>query len=295
MEKDRRTSEKSNRLWKVMLGIFLAVAVTALAVTGVQAYRQDRAQERLEQLAGSTTVSETAPPSSGGASAAAPESTAAPQPSPSPEEEEDPLRELEELGVPIPEKEIDFAELKAAVNPDIYAWIYIPDTLIDYPVLQHPTDNLYYLEHNLDGSKGYPGCIYTEDYNARDFSDPNTVVYGHNMKNGTMFAGLHKFEDSAYFEEHPYVYIYTEEGLYVYGTFAAYESGNEHILYNNDFASEYAYSGYLEDIFAVRSMNSNIKEDAEVTARDRIITLSTCVAGRADRRYLVQGVLLNGE
>lgn len=294
MERNRRSSENNN-LWKVLAGIFLAAAVTALAVIGVRAGRQAQAQNRLEQLAESTTVSETAPPSSGGASAAAPESTVPPEPSATAEAEEDPLRALEDMGIPIPEKEIDFAELKATVNPDIYAWIYIPDTLIDYPVLQHPTDNLYYLEHNLDGSKGYPGCIYTEDYNARDFSDPNTVVYGHNMKNGTMFAGLHKFEDSTYFGEHPYIYIYTEEGLYVYGIFAAYESGNEHILYNNDFASEYAYSGYLEDIFAVRSMNSNIKEDMEVTTRDRIITLSTCVANRADRRYLVQGVLLNGE
>ena len=294
MERNRRSSENNN-LWKVLAGIFLAAAVTALAVIGVRAGRQAQAQNRLEQLAESTTVSETAPPSSGGASAAAPESTVPPEPSATAEAEEDPLRALEDMGIPIPEKEIDFAELQATVNPDIYAWIYIPDTLIDYPVLQHPTDNLYYLEHNLDGSRGYPGCIYTEDYNARDFSDPNTVVYGHNMKNGTMFAGLHKFEDSTYFGEHPYIYIYTEEGLYVYGIFAAYESGNEHILYNNDFASEYAYSGYLEDIFAVRSMNSNIKEDMEVTTRDRIITLSTCVANRADRRYLVQGVLLNGE
>lgn len=293
MERNRRSSENNN-LWKALAGIFLAAAVVVLAVIGVQAYRQAQAQDRLEQLAESTTVSEAVPPSSSGASAAAPESTVTPEPSP-PAEEEDPLRVLEDMGIPIPEKEIDFADLKATVNPDIYAWIYIPDTLIDYPVLQHPTDNLYYLEHNLDGSRGYPGCIYTEDYNARDFSDPNTVVYGHNMKNGTMFAGLHKFEDSTYFGEHPCIYIYTEEGLYVYGIFAAYESGNEHILYSNDFSSEYVYSGYLEDIFSVRSMNSSIREDMEVTTRDRIITLSTCVADRADRRYLVQGVLLNGE
>lgn len=307
MEKDRRTSENNNRLWKVMLGMFLVAAVAALTVASVRAGRQDRAQERLEQLAEGTAGGEegTAPPEEAPAEgqgtasqdiqgSAGAQDTALPG-SATAEAEEDPLRALEDMGIPIPEKEIDFAELKATVNPDIYAWIYIPDTLIDYPVLQHPADNLYYLEHNLDGSRGYPGCIYTEDYNARDFSDPNTVVYGHNMKNGTMFAGLHKFEDSTYFGEHPYIYIYTEEGLYVYGIFAAYESGNEHILYNNDFASEYAYSGYLEDIFAVRSMNSNIKEDMEVTTRDRIITLSTCVANRADRRYLVQGVLLNGE
>jgi sortase, SrtB family len=287
-----------------MLGIFLAAAVICLVITGVRAYRQDQAETRLEQLAentgnGEEELSHPSEASAEEAQSAAQESIRESTDVPGTEGEismgemETSLKALENMGIPIPEKEIDFAELQTAVNPDIYAWIYIPDTLIDYPVLQHPTDNLYYLNYNLDGSRGYPGCIYTEDYNAKDFSDPNTVIYGHNMKNGTMFAGLHKFEDSAYFEEHPYVYIYTEEKLYVYEIFAAYESGNEHILYNNDFANEYVYSNYLEDIFAIRAMNSNIKEGAEVTAEDRIVTLSTCVANKSDRRYLVQGVLLN--
>lgn len=294
MKSNWRSSENNN-LWKVILGIFLAAAVIGLAVIGVRAYRQDQAEKRLEQLAEGTTGGETASPPSSEEPTVVPESTASPESSASAEAEADPLRALEALGIPIPEKEVDLADLQAGVNPDIYAWIYIPDTLIDYPVLQHPTDNIYYLDHNLDGSRGYPGCIYTEDYNAKDFSDPNTVIYGHNMKNGTMFAGLHKFEDGTYFEEHPYMYIYTEEKLYVYEIFAAYESGNEHILYNNDFTSDYEYASYLEDVFTVRAMNSNIKEGAEVTAADRIVTLSTCVANKSDRRYLVQGVLLNGD
>lgn len=285
-----------------MLGVFLAAAVFGLAVIGVRAYRQNQAQSMLEQLAENTASGEEEPSPSAETSSEeksavqgdreAQEAPAA-QGADTSAEEEDPLQALEELGIPIPEKEIDFAELQTTVNPDIYAWIYIPDTLIDYPVLQHPTDNLYYLNYNLDGSKGYPGCIYTEDYNEKDFSDPNTVIYGHNMKNGTMFAGLHKFEDSIYFEEHPYVYIYTEEKLYVYEIFAAYESGNEHILYNNDFTSEYVYSKYLENIFSLRAMSSNVKENVTVTTENRIVTLSTCVANRSDRRYLVQGVLLN--
>ena len=75
-------------------------------------------------------------------------------------------------GIEVPEKNIDFDKLHKEVSEDIYAWIYIPDTNIDYPVFQHPTDNAYYLEHNVDGSEGYPGCIYTENYNSKDFSDP---------------------------------------------------------------------------------------------------------------------------
>lgn len=291
MERNRRSSGNGS-LWKVLLVLFLAAAIIGLAFTVVQAHRQHQAQERLDQLAESVRAreEEQAPPAeaSDAVKEDPPRETPAVQGT-----EEDPLGVLEEMGIPIPEKEIDFVQLQEEVNPDIYAWIYIPDTQIDYPVLQHPTDNLYYLEYNLDGSRGYPGCIYTEDYNEKDFSDPNTVIYGHNMKNGTMFAGLHKFEDSKYFEEHPYVYIYTEEKLFVYEIFAAYESGNEHILYNNDFTSEYEYSKYLENLFSMRTMNCNRKENVTVTTENRIVTLSTCVANKSDRRYLVQGVLLN--
>ena len=198
--------------------------------------------------------------------------------------------------MPIPEKEVDFADLQENTNGDIYAWIHIPDTKIDYPVLQHPTDNSYYLNHNLDGSRGYPGCIYTEDYNKKDFTDSNTVLYGHNMKNGTMFAGLHKYGDSEYLEEHPYIYIYTEEGLLAYEIFAAYQSGDEHILYAHDgFEDRKVYGKYLEEILNMRSMGSVLKEGAEVTEDSRIITLSTCISGKPDNRFLVQGVLLNGD
>lgn len=101
---------------------------------------------------------------------------------PEPETEETPDI-LKSLGIEIPEKDIDFAALKEE-NSDVYAWIYVPGTNVDYPVLQHPTDDAYYLEHNMDGSKGLPGCIYSESVNTKDFTDPNTVLYGHNMKNG---------------------------------------------------------------------------------------------------------------
>lgn len=80
---------------------------------------------------------------------------------------------------------VKFGELQS-VNPDVYAWITVPGTEIDYPILQHPSDNSYYLMHNIDGSYGYPGCIYTENLNSKDFTDNNTVIYGHNMKNDSM-------------------------------------------------------------------------------------------------------------
>lgn len=199
----------------------------------------------------------------------------------------------EKYGIEVPDKNLDFADLQENTNADIYAWIYIPNTQIDYPVLQHPTDNYYYLNYNLDGSKGYPGCIYTEDYNAKDFSDPLTVMYGHNMKNGSMFAGLHKFEDSEFFEENPYIYIYTENDVLVYEIFAAYQHSDEHLLYEKDYTSEIVFESYLEEVLGQRSMTANIREDVSVNGNDKVLTLSTCIANKADKRYLVQGVLLD--
>lgn len=105
----------------------------------------------------------------------------------------------EQYGVVVPKKNIDFEELHKTVCEDIYAWIYIPNTNIDYPLLQHATDNSYYLEHNLDDSEGYPGCIYTENNNSKDFTDRHTVIYGHNMRDGRMFSDLHKYEDREFY------------------------------------------------------------------------------------------------
>lgn len=93
---------------------------------------------------------------------------------------------------------VDFEQLKAQ-NPDIYAWISVPGTGIDYPVLQKsdakdPYDN-YYLNHQVDLSEGFPGVIYSQPVNRRDFMDAVTVLYGHNLKNGGMFSDLHDFAD----------------------------------------------------------------------------------------------------
>ncbi|MCM1326093.1 MAG: class B sortase [Bacteroidales bacterium] len=277
MEKNKQ----NNQIWKILLGVCLIAAVICGIVLGVRQYAQSKEQKRLEELAAMTTQTE-------------PEPSSEPvQEPPGEPEMPDPFEKLRQMGIPIPEKEVDFEALKEEVNEDIYAWLYIPDSTIDFPVLRHPTDNSYYLLHNLDGSSGRPGCIYTENYNSMDFTDPNTVMYGHNMRVGTMFAGLHNYEDEEFFAEHPYIYVYTPEKLFVYEVFAAYEFSDLHLLLNFDFTSEQVFQKFLDDIYEMRSMNCNTKEDVEVTAKNRILTLSTCVTGKDDKRYLVQGVLLN--
>ena len=199
-----------------------------------------------------------------------------------------------ELGIDNPAKILDWEQLWKE-NEDIYGWIYISDTNIDYPILQHKTDNLYYLNYNLDGTKGYPGCIYTENINAKDFSDYNTLIYGHNMKNGTMFADLHKFEDVKFFEEHPYVYVYTPEEVLIYEVYATYEFTNAHILYSYDCFSQSGFEEYLNMVYEEYGDKGNFREEVEVTREDTVITLSTCVSGQNEKRLLVQAVCIGRE
>lgn len=196
-------------------------------------------------------------------------------------------------GIEIPKKQLDWEELREECE-DIYAWIYVPDTEVDYPILQHPTDDSYYLNYNMDGTKGFPGCIYTEKITSKDFSDVHTVIYGHNLKSGLMFTSLHNFEDKELFSKDHYIFIYTEDYVYVYEIFAAYEYSNLHLLINFDFDNEYVYQDFLDSIYEAKGRVANVKTDIEVTTEDQIVTLSTCTKDSNEKyRYLVTGVLLN--
>ena len=203
-----------------------------------------------------------------------------------------PVDILKERGISIPEKDIDWGELRSQ-NPDIYAWIYVPGTNIDYPILQHPEERSYYLNHNIDGSEGYPGCIYTQNVNTKDWTDPNTVIYGHNMNNGSMFHDLHRFEDAVFFDETQYLYIYTPEYNLVYEIFAAYPFSNIDLIMCFDYSTPEALLVYFDGIWTNRSMTSHFRDSTVLYGDSRIITMSTCIGGQPDMRYLVQAVLLN--
>ncbi len=207
------------------------------------------------------------------------------------EEPEEPAEEPDTDPVEIP---IDFASLQAR-NPDVYAWITVPGTNIDYPILQSDGDNSYYLDHTLDGESSPEGSIFTENYNSKDFEDPNTVIYGHNMKNGSMFQNLHNYQDREFFNNNRDVTIYTPDAIRHYKIFAAYLYDNRHILASFDFSDPWVYKQYLDQIFSIRDMNSCIDTDTKVGVEDKIITLSTCYGTQHDVRYLVQAVLVSIE
>jgi sortase B len=207
-------------------------------------------------------------------------------------EDEVPVVFSEELGVYIPDKDLDWDELRE-VNDEIYAWIYVPGTEVDYPVLQSQKNGEdYYLNHNLDGSSGYPGCIYTQALNSMDFTDFVTVLYGHNMKDGTMFKSLHNYSDEDFFDTNRYIYIYTPEKTFVYEIFAAVKFNDRNILKNYDMSSENDRADFINDLYGNRDMTDMINKDISVTTDSKIITLSTCLDNSSNNRWLVNGVLL---
>ena len=184
----------------------------------------------------------------------------------------------------------DFEALQET-NPDVYAWISITDTDISFPVLQSATDTAYYLSHNLYGEEDENGCIYTELYNHKDFNDPNTIIYGRNTD--SMFGKLHQFSDRDFFDTHREIQIHLPDRTLTYQIFAAYNYDDRHLIAIYDFWDETVFAQYLEDVFAIGEIDAYIDDSVEVTAQDRIITLSTGVTGQSDRRYLVQAVLVS--
>lgn len=198
-------------------------------------------------------------------------------------------------GIQVPERYLDWNKI-LETNADIYAWLYIPGTNVDYPILQSSTDDTYYLNHNLDGSKGYPGCIYTEMANAKDFSNFNTVIYGHNMKNGTMFKSLHDYAKADFFESNRYAYIYMPDGkTFVYDLYAVYTFSDKHLLNTYSYETVEDRNNYLQMVNGCNNESAHFRAGVEVTGDSHIITLSTCISGSPKNRFLVQGVLVNDE
>ncbi len=191
---------------------------------------------------------------------------------------------------PLPANPIDFATLQAT-NSDIYAWIHIPGTVIDYPVAcSTDQPDGFYLNHNIYRDYEFAGTIYSEKKNGTALMSRNTVMYGHNMLNGTMFASLHDFEDADFFEKYDTIYLYTPGHIYTYTIFAAYEYDNRHLLNSFDYSNDAVWADYLAYATDPKTMVVNTR-DVPVTIDDRILTLSTCVGWNKNARYLVQGVL----
>ena len=184
-----------------------------------------------------------------------------------------------------PDIPVDFEKLWE-INPEIYAWIEIPGTSVAYPIVQSASDNSYYLNHTIEGMAGYPGSIYTEGINSKDFQDFNTMIYGHDMEDGSMFGGLYQFADPDYLKNHETLIIYTPEHKLTYRIFMSLTYDDRHIMGSFDFSENQEREAYLDSIG---------NTDEEVTADSKIVTLSTCIATQPSNRFLVEAVLINEE
>lgn len=270
-------AKKNNRiLWLALTMIAAVVLIVCAGLIARQIYEGQRQQEVDNRITLLARPSQEA--------TAAPTATPAPTPAPSAEVVPTPTPDLP----PVPQV-IDFDALHAE-NEEIFSWIQVDGTKIDYPVLCRPDDDTYYHTHNVEHEKVTAGSIYIQaSVNSMDWSDFHTVVYGHNMRNGSMFAGLHDFEDGDFFDEHDSVVIYTPTRRLTYRIFAAYKRDDAHLMKRFDYSNEQGRQAFLDDIF---SHTGHFRSDVEVTTDSRILTLSTCVGGEDDKRYVVQAVLI---
>ena len=186
---------------------------------------------------------------------------------------------------------IDFDKL-TAINPDLYAWIRIQEADIDYPIAQHPTDDNFYLNHDLYKDVRFAGCIYTQSYNKKNFRDPMTVIYGHNMRDGGMFGTLHRYDDADFFKKARYCYIYTKDKIRVYDIFSTRTYSNINLMAELNLKDPRVRADYIKEMMETRNMQSNLREGVKVTTSDHLITLSTCIGGQPEHRFLVTGKLI---
>lgn len=250
----------------IIIGILLLVMVVSgigVVREQIESRRQREEQERLAQLASQTTeevVIET-------------------------ETETEPETE------PPYVSPIDFETLQAE-NPDVVGWIRIPDTRIDYPILYDAESNEKYLHTDFDGNESVYGAIYLDCDSEPDFSGWNNPIYGHHMKDGSMFKDVVKFKDPEYFKEHQYFDVYTPERTIHLKAVSCYYTGSDGIVRKTKFKSQESYDAWLKE----RLEPCSYAEMPEVSVGS-VFTLVTCSYEMKDARTLLYAVEVdeNGE
>jgi len=172
-------------------------------------------------------------------------------------------------------------------NDDLVGWLNIPNTRIDYPVVRD-AGNEYYLKHDFNRSPSKSGSIFMDYRNIGDGSDHHTIIYGHNMKNKTMFYDLLSFRDPEFYSENRILTLETMWGELRYKVFAAYTAGPDFYFITTQF-DEASLAEFIREIQA----RSDYEWDTEVNYSDRILTLTTCSHDFEDSRYVVHAVLID--
>lgn len=195
------------------------------------------------------------------------------------------------------ENPIDFESLQAQ-NDEIYAWIQVDGTDVDYPIVQNATDDEFYLKHRAQDKKwSASGAIYTELVNNKNFRDPVTLIYGHNGYTESMFTTLHRFSDEEFFNSNPYFYIYTPDRKLTYQIVSAFKYDDRHIMNSfnfSDLAELEEFQAYIQNpVSALKNVRTDL--DKPINSSSKIVILSTCITNQKSSRYLICGVLTNDE
>ena len=179
---------------------------------------------------------------------------------------------------------VDFQRL-AQINPDIVGWVYIEGTSISYPIVQGQ-NNKFYLDHLFDGSYNRAGCIFLDAECTPDFSDRHSVIYGHNMKDQAMFAGLMAYKDQRFYDEHPVALVLTPECNYKIRLFSGYVAAGSESAWKRKFPGD-SFLPWLEEISGKSCFTAGSLPGTE----DRIVTFSTCTYEYDQARFVIHGYI----
>lgn len=182
--------------------------------------------------------------------------------------------------------QVDHERLRA-INSDYVGWIYAPGSPIDYPIV-HGEDNSHYLKRLFNGEKNSAGTLFIDYRNLSDLQDPNTLVYGHHMRNNSMFGTLTDYVDQAYFEGHPLMLMMNEKEIFLLELFAGYTTSDQDHCYDIAISDENDMTAFIEEA----ERKSDFTSGVHVKATDRLVTLSTCAYVFEDARYILIGRLV---
>lgn len=201
---------------------------------------------------------------------------------------------VDQVGEELPDNPIDFSNLWES-NVESYAWLYIPSAEINVPVQQSAIDDAFYLDHDQNRNPNPLGCAFTQLANSQDFTDPVTVIYGHNVD--SVFGNLHYFEDGQFFNDNQTMYIYIPGHILTYSIIAANEYDSRHILNSFDFSRESVRTEYFKTLLNPSSLASNVRDGVELNSDSKIVQLSTCTPTFRDatKRYIVSAVLVDDQ
>ena len=182
---------------------------------------------------------------------------------------------------------LSFEELKK-INPEVFGWIIVNNTHIDYPLVQ-ATDNVKYVNTDAKGKFSLSGAIFLDCRNKKDFSGLNNILYGHHMANNVMFGEIELFKEKKYFKSHKFGKLYYEDKwnkieFFAFLTADAYDP----VLYNTDFSIS---NGKDEYIHYVKSHALNYR-NIPMSEKDKFVTLSTCTSTSTNGRYLLIGRII---